>query len=213
MSSQAVNPANRRSRGFTIVELLIATLVFSVILLLVTAGIMQISRVFIKGITETNLQNSARSIVDAIAQNIQFNGGPITETVASPVAGTDYAFCVGNQQFTYRLGWQVESSPNATKHQAWHGLVQTSAAGCTAQNLANQSVTGRDLIGPHIRLANLVVTSVGTNQYRVQLRLVYGDDDLLNNPTTTTAACKNILIGTQFCAQSDLSTIVVKRVK
>lgn len=204
-------------RGFTIIELLVATMVFSVVLLIVTAGILQIARVYYKGVTEAATQNTARSIMDQIAQNIQFNGGAVTETASSPAPGTDYAFCIGNQQFSYRLGWQVENSPNATVNQIWHGLVQNTVAGCVSstapQTLSNQTVTGRDLMEPHMRLANLVVDNVGNNQYKVQVRIVYGDNDLLSNPTATNANCQNIRSGTQFCAVSDLSTIVIKRVE
>ena len=206
-----------RSRGFTIMELMIATLVFSVVLLLVTAGILQIARVYIKGVTESNTQNTARSIMDTISQAIQFSGGDVTETAASPVAGTDYAFCIGNQQFSYRLGWQAENGHNPTTNQTWHALVQTSASGCSsssaAQNLSNQSVNGRDLIGPHMRLSKLVVDNIDSNLYKVQVKVVYGDNDLLNNPTAGNTSCRGVQAGTQFCSVSELSTIVVKRVE
>lgn len=208
---------SKRMRGFTIMELLVATMVFAVVLLLVTAGILQIARVYYKGVTESNTQNTARSIIDTVSQAIQFSGGDVTETPAAPVAGTDYSFCVGNQQFSFRLGWQVENRYDAAANQTWHGLVQTSASGCSsgtgAQNLGNQSVTGRDLIGPHMRLSNLVVDNIGTNLYKVSVKVVYGDNDLLNNPTTPTASCKGVQAGTQFCSVSELNTIVVKRVE
>lgn len=206
-------------RGFTIVELLVATLVFSLVLLVVTTGIMQIARLYYKGLTEARTQNTARAIMDTIAQSIQFNGGDVTETPDTPVPGTSYAFCVGNLQFSYRPGWQVEDSPNATVHQSWHGLVQNTVSGCTgqsAQDLSLQAVNGRELIDPHMRVANLVVSSLGSNEYKIQIRLVYGDDDLLTpvgNPTDPTAGCKSVRAGTQFCAVSELSTVVVKRVE
>jgi prepilin-type N-terminal cleavage/methylation domain-containing protein len=199
--------------GFTIVELLVATLVFSVVLLLVTVGILQITRVYFKGLTESNTQNTARSIIDTVSQTIQFSGGDVMPTPTTPNPGTDYATCVGNQLFSYRLGWQVEDNPDASKSQAWHGLVHTSSAACNALTLTNQTVSGRDLMGRHMRLAKFVVEGAGTNQYRVQVRVVYGDDDLLDDPNGPTASCKNITAGTQFCAVSDLTTVVIKRVQ
>jgi prepilin-type N-terminal cleavage/methylation domain-containing protein len=213
-------------RGFTIIELMIATLVFSVILLLVTAGILQIARVYYKGHTESNTQNTARSIIDSISQAIQFTGGTVTETTASPTPGTDYAFCINSTQVSYRLGWQVENRLDAPKHQAWHGVVMRSGvSGCSgqpAQNLGNQTVTGRDLVNHHMRLADLQVDSLGANRYRVTVRVAYGDDDLLYSPaapadsagaTRPDAKCKPVQAGTQFCAVSELSTVVVKRVE
>ncbi len=214
---QPYNRLASRKAGFTIMELMIATMVFSVVLLVVTAGIMQAARMYYKGVTEANTQNTARSIIDTIAQAIQFSGGDITTTPVGPVAGNDYAFCVGSQQFTYRLGWQVEDSFSVANNQTWHALVQNSAGGCSsatgAQDLSQQTVNGRDLMGRHMRLSNLTVESLGQNLYKIQVRVVYGDNDLLNNPTGTNAVCQTAQAGTHFCSVVELSTIVVKRVE
>lgn len=215
----------RRDRGFTIIELMVATMVFSVVLLLVTAGILQITRVYYKGVTESSTQNTARSIIDSISQAIQFSGGEVTETTAGPAAGTDYAFCVSNNQFSYRLGHQVKNNPGAAD-ETWHAIVASTVSGscnsATPQTLSNQTVTGRDLMGKDMRLANLVVDNIGPSQYRIVVRVVYGDSDLLYSPsapsdaagaTKPDAACKPVRAGTQFCAVSELSTVVVKRVQ
>ena len=205
------------ARGFTIMELLIATVVFSVVLLVVTAGILQIARVYYKGVTESSTQNTARNIIDTISQAVQFSGGNVTPTAGSPSPGTNYSFCVGNQQFSYRLGWQVENGHNPALNRTWHALVQNNVAGCSsstaAQNLTNQAVNGRDLVGPHMRIANLSVTPAGGNAWRIQVRVVYGDNDLLNNPTAANASCRGQRAGSQFCSVADFSTVVVKRVE
>lgn len=209
--------SRRHSRGFTIIELLIATVVFSVVLLVVTGGILQIARVYYKGVTEAATQNTARGVIDTVAQAIQFSGGDVTPSAGSPVAGTNYAFCVGDQQFSYRPGWQVENNPNAGKNQTWHALVQTNVGQCssstTIQPMQNQAISGRDLIGPHMRLSKMIVEPAGGNAWRVTVRIVYGDDDLLNNATAADASCKGVRAGTQFCSVAELSTVVVKRVE
>jgi hypothetical protein len=197
-------------------ELLIATVVFSVVLLLVTAGILQITRVYYKGVTESNTQNTARAIIDSISQSIQFSGQLVTETPATaPPAGANRHICVGGRQFSYQLGSQVENSPTGA-NQVYHALTVRPLSGCstssTADTIDNQTAAGRDLIGRHMRLSNLSIRVVGTNQYRVTVRVVYGDNDLLNNPTATNATCRT-QAGSQFCAVSELSTIVVKRVE
>ncbi len=206
--------SKRRASGFTILELMIATMVFAVVLLFVTAGILQIARVYYKGVTEANTQNVARNVIDTVSQAIQFSGGDVIDTASSPSADTDYAFCVGSQRFTYRLGWQVEDkNKDSATNQIRHALVQDSSANCTAQDLSLASVTGRELIGEHMRLANLVVANLGANLYKVQVRVVYGDNDLLTNATGSNATCNAAKVGRQFCAVSELSTIVVKRVE
>lgn len=206
--------------GFTVIELLIAMSVFSLVLLIVTVGIMQISKVYYKGVTESNVQSTARSITETIAQAIQFNGGTTLATPGAPAPGSSYAFCVNDQQFSYRPGYQlVEASPGTD--QTLHALVQRTMSGCSAtpQDLSSAAVTGRELLAPHMRLAALVVQSLGNDLYKVHVRIVYGDDDLLwspsgnaAGPSAPDAACRSGA-GQQFCSVSDLSTVVISRVK
>lgn len=213
----------RRQRGFTIIELLIATSVFSLVLLIVTIGITQISKVYYKGVTESNTQSTARAIMDTIAQAIQFNGGTTMATPGAPgypTPGGSFAFCVNNQQFTYRAGYQlVDGTPGA--NQTRHSLVVRPMAGCssTAQNMAGTTVIGRELLSPNMRLSHLVVHSLGNDLYKVSVRVVYGDDDLLyspsgngSGPAAPDAACRSGA-GQQFCSVSELSSVVISRVK
>lgn len=204
------------SSGFTIMELLIATVVFGVVLLVVSTAILQFTRVYYKGVTESNVQETARSITDVIAQGIQFSGGVVTSTPSGPTAGGSNAFCIGDRQYSYQVGHQLtDGTPTST--QKPHALVHADIAGCTSstppQNLSNAAVTGREMLAPKMRLARMEVASVSDNLYRVRVKVVYGDDDLLTNPTTADAKCRNIRAGTQFCAISDITTTVVKRVE
>jgi prepilin-type N-terminal cleavage/methylation domain-containing protein len=203
----------RRERGFTVIELLIATVVFSVVLLIVTTGIIQATRVYYEGVTEANTQNVARSISDTIGQAIQFSAGAVTGTPASATAGSQSFFCVGGVEYLYYPGYQlVDTAPIPAKHQISHALIaHPFSGGCAASG----SLTGRELLSPKMRLSNIVVKNVGTdpNTWQVQVRVVYGDDDLLSNPTATNAACAAKTAGTQFCAVSDLTTVVTKRVQ
>lgn len=216
----------RRQQGFTILELMIATMVFSVVILLVTAGILQISRVYYKGLTESTTQSTARNIIDTLAQAIQFSGAEITETSGSD-PGVDYSFCIGNKQYSYRLGSQVMDNPEASD-QAWHALVERtvsgSCSGIEPQALNTENVDGRDLVGQRMRLAKLAVEDLGADRYRITVRIVYGDADLLRSPSNPNssievaamqpdATCQSVRAGTQFCASSELSTVVVKRVQ
>ena len=203
-------------RGFTIIELMIATMVFGTVLLGVTTAILQFTRVYYTGITAAKLQDTTRTIVDQISQGIQFNGGNVTNSPASPTAGSSYAFCVGNMQYSFTLGYELEDTP--TSSQTYHALVANNVPGCTsstpAQNMRVAAVSGREMLAPNMRLSNLQVTSIGTNVYRISIRIVYGDDNVLKNPNTTTAACTSgAAMGNHFCAVSDLTTVVTKRVQ
>lgn len=215
-----------KSSGFTIIELMVSTTVFAVLLLVVTFGILQISRVYYRGITEANTQDTARRISDIVGQSIQFSGGNISTTTGNPSPGASYQFCLGNEQFSYTTGYQVTDEPNSALFQSYHALVQRTLAGCSAgstpQDVRQQSVTGRELLDPRMRLSKLNVTQVSPGLYRVEVRVVYGDDDLLfspSNPDNSTGAtapdatCRASVQGTQFCAVSELNTIVRKRVQ
>jgi prepilin-type N-terminal cleavage/methylation domain-containing protein len=202
-------------KGFTVIELLIATAVFGMVLLVISIGVLQISRVYYKGITERNTQNVARSITDQIAQSIQFGGGVVTTTPAAPTPGSSYAFCVGNRQYSYQVGHQLVDSV-VSSDQKRHALTTRNVAGCpgaAAENMGNPTTDGRELLAPKMRLANLQVENIGTDLYKISVKVVYGDSDILNNPTATTATCQGIRAGAQFCAVSDLTTVVTKRVE
>lgn len=208
----------RASQGFTVIELMIATAVFAVVLVVVTAGILQVSRLYYKGVNQAHTQSVVRSITDTIAQTIQFGGGGVTPTTAGTATPTaPKVFCVGNQRFTYDLGWQVvDSSPNASNHQAFHGLVQDNFSGCSSsspQTISNSAVLGRELLSPNMRLSKLNVIDLGANLYRIEVRVIYGDDDLLKSPNDPLTSCINEKAGTQFCTISELSTVVTKRVQ
>lgn len=210
-----------QAEGFTIVELMMSTLVFSVILLLVTIGVIQVNRVYYKGVTEANTQNVARNIIDTMSQAIQFNGGTVgpIPTPSAPAAGSQQYVCIGNQQFVYTPGYQlVNGSPGV--HQTNQALVQRTVTGaCTAPS---GPVVGRELLSPNMRLSYFNVSAVGSGSdlYNVEVRVTYGDDTVLNNPTSTVntpstaiAKCKGIEAGNHFCSVTDLSTVVKKRVK
>lgn len=195
-------------------ELMIATMVFGVVLLFVTMAILQFTRVYYKGITQANTQDTARTIVDNISQAIQFNGGSVT-TTPPRAYGSTAAFCVGNQQYTYVIGKQmVESAPNST--QTFHALVARDLAGCASGSATppmNTAYTsGRELLSPKMRLAKMEVNAVGTNLYRITVKVVFGDEDLLQNPTAADTKCKS-QSGSQFCAVSEITTVVTKRVE
>ena len=215
---------NKDSRGFTIAELMIATAVFGVVLLVIATAILQLSRVYYKGVNETRVQTTARSIIDTLSQSIQFSGGIVTATPASPTPGNSYAFCIGNKQYSYTLGFQLADNPSSS--QTYHALVAKDAAGCTgalaAQDVRVPGVVGTELLAPKMRLAKLEIIPTSTAYYTINVRIVYGNDDLVYSPSNPSdvngyrqsdAKCRVQQQGTQFCAVSEITAAVAKRVK
>ena len=211
----------RRNAGFTIIELLIATAVFSLILLVVTGGILAFTRTYTKGINETNTQAAARNILGNISQAVQFSSavsgfvGPLNNS-GSPAS---QAFCINNTRYSYLLGYEVEDTYNGSLHQSPHALVIDNVASCSptdnAQDLAAGTLdTGsQELLGPHMRLADLSVvqkTFTSPQTFLITVKVIYGYDDLLVSPTTPAANCVGG-DGSEFCASASLSALVEKR--
>jgi type II secretory pathway pseudopilin PulG len=216
--------------GFTIVELLIATVVMSLVLLLMTTAIIQITSTYYEGVTETSTQNAARNIINTVSQALEFqgspfnpgnlpNGGTPTDTVApncpyhTPIEdpGCTYYFCIGDQEYIFQVGYEVETNPTAK--QAYHGFVVElpNTDSCTDPGSNYLETTSAlpaaddatDLLTPSMRLSQLTVTPLvcppslvneqqtcnqPSNQlFEIDVQVTYGDDYFLTCPGDTTA--------------------------
>lgn len=198
--------------GFTIVELLIATLVFSMVLLIITTGILQVTNTFFKGDNDSSTQQVATNVLNTIAQAVQFNGGVVDQNT------TANTLCIGNEQFSYWLGAELEPTVVAGQDQVKEALVENSV-NCDGA----RSSVGRELLADNMRLSNLTVTclssealcdstTTGGALYQITVRVVYGSSGLLSpSPTATNANCNGALEGEEFCSVSAVSTIVSER--
>lgn len=219
-SSRSVHSAISCQRGFTIIELMIATTVFSVIMLILTIGVIQLSRVYYRGITTTNTQNTTRNVMNNISQALQFNSGSFA-ALNTPNNGS-LGFCLGNIQYSYLPGYQLVTgtpSGQAGVYQSNHVLVENdnvaSCSGTQPQDLKSGAFSSgsKELMSPRMRLSSLSITPQNSGLFAVSVRIVYGDDDLLSSPSNgPTAACK-LRTGDQFCAVSNLSTTVQQRIQ
>jgi len=173
----------RAQAGFTIVELMVATVVFSVILIIITTGVIHITQTYNKGINLINTQNTARNIMDSISQSIQFSGGvvswpqPSDNPVGTSGPVTAGRGCIGSQQYDFQLGYQVDDNPDGTIKQAKDALtLRSGVAGCSKNPVAAVPATPTapqipavpgsfsppakdfsELIGQHMRLTKLTV--------------------------------------------------------
>jgi len=206
----------RSQPGFTIVELMVATTVLSIILLLATVTMTSIGNLYTKGVNQSATQDTARNIIDGLAQNLELSNG----YTLSP---DKQSICIGAVRYTYVLGKQIGS---AQPHVLWR---DTAPAGC-ANNSAVLGTSGAsggsELMAANSRLGELSIST--TSPYVISVQVAYGDDDLLCNAnapgdcalnTTSThladsgasLQCKGNA-GDQFCAVSTLTTTVVPRI-
>lgn len=192
-------------KGFTLIELMIAATVFSVILVIVSAGIIQVSKSFYKGVTMTKTQEVSRTILDDVSRAIQYNSG----LVSKPIMANDtvQGFCVGDRRYSYVL---------FTKHTDDNQVLMVDQiSGCNslsqAQGISGSSATGKELMGVNMRLLKLDVTDAGNGLWSITVRVAHGENDMLVSETDPNTTCQMGLAGSQFCAISELTTTVRKR--
>lgn len=210
--------------GFTIIELMIATVIFSMILILITVGVIRFNDAYYRGITQSDTQNVARTVMSNIAQSIQFTDGTVTAGMSG--TGGWQGLCVGGQFYQYLPGKQLTTNSTLGPNQTNKALIESSGPACSGST-PGSSLAGSELLSPHMRLSNLSVSSVGTDLFKIEVRVVYGDDDLVcassvagscgnasdtSGATAPDAECKESVAGSQFCAEADLSTVVQKRI-
>lgn len=213
-------------KGFTIIELLIATVVFAVILLVITGAVVQFSRLYYKGVVTSRTQQTARNIIEDISGSIQYSGGssfePHFPNYAAPpiLSGSDGYFCIGSKRYSFVLGRQL----NTTQR---HVLVRDDDPDCAASypSLATPALDpdASELIGENMQLLYVnVEDNIGgnANLYKITVRVAYGQESDMSDTTTLLGApgtdgimdiCQPTGIGGEFCSISELSTVVAKR--
>jgi prepilin-type N-terminal cleavage/methylation domain-containing protein len=228
---------NQSQQGFTIIELLIATSVLTLILLLATVMITSIGNLYYKGITLSQTQDTARSVVDQLTQDLQLSDGkpsvPDPTVPGNPNINTTlvpgqklYATCIGTTRYSYVLNQQIVTS---LPHVLWRDTIGSGVT-CSPVKLSttfapnsviSPGTAGTELMGAKSRLTSLVikVPLSGSTLYTIKLSIAYGEDDLLAGANTS-----NLLAGSdynvgcagstgnQFCATDRLTTSVIQRV-
>jgi len=202
-------------RGFTIVELMIASTVLAVLLLIIATALIQMSRIYQKGIVKSQTQEVARRISATIAESIQFTTGNIQPGL-TPAAGSQ-GFCVGNRIFSYLPSRQLtEGIPSATQTRV--GFIVADRSGCPA--------VADDLLAKSLPLPSGEFELLATNtSVRVeQPQLVAGTDDLYTFAVTVSYGPMDLIDlangecfggseDSHLCASSRLETTVKRRIK
>lgn len=190
--------------GFTIVELLIATVVFSVVLTIFVTTIVYVSDTLVKGSIQSQTQEIARSLEQNISQSIQASSGNITNNVD----GSYYYYCIGNNRYEYTLNTEQTSTTNPI-------LSVTSYSNCT-QKTGLQST--QSLLGDNMRLGHFSITPLTSNPdlYDIEITIGYGDNSQLTTNDTADPynySCPSSILDGYFCDVTKISSIVQQRVQ
>lgn len=208
--------------GFTLVELLIATTVFSVIMVISMYGFIRISKYYTKGTTVARMENSARNIIGDISNSIQFSvGNKLTQNY--PTAFSPGKICIGNKRYTYLV-----NTP-----QGFNGKDAIYSEEATGSNCGTITASTKQVLLPNnSRILNLTVKDLGYGNldvYKLKIMLLYVPDvpvsfiPSANQPGTdlvqvgfpaddlTQWKCKLGVRGSEYCAITTVSTIVYGR--
>jgi prepilin-type N-terminal cleavage/methylation domain-containing protein len=202
----------RDEQGFTLVELMIATTVFSIVLLLATTGIINIGKLYYKGISTARTQDTTRLVINEVSRSVQLT----KRELKSGSAGQHQAKCMGKDRYTYRINVKVADG----NHALWYDEI-TEGAECVPAD--PDASNGRELLGSNMRLIDFSIKDNPADRTRVEIKvgIAYGDNDLLTTysddgetyigPTPAAAQCKPTNSGGSFCAVSSLETFVKRR--
>ena len=217
-----MNQVQKTTKGFTVIELMIATAVFSTVLLLCATAIMQVGRMFYKGTVVNKTQDTARQVVDDIIQAIQFGGNDngFRATASATFSNglgpiTVQSLCLGTVRYSYVNDRSLGSNTSTQlPHILWKD--HTSVGNCTPLDITNtnpplSSADGQEMMGDNMRIPILSVPSPNSASiWAVNVVVSYGDADVFVTGSNF-GQCVSSRIGGQFCAVSSINTNVVKR--
>ncbi|HUC87913.1 MAG TPA: prepilin-type N-terminal cleavage/methylation domain-containing protein [Candidatus Binatia bacterium] len=192
-------------QGFTIIELMIATAVFAVVLLIATVAVISLTQSYIKGNVQSETQDAASSALTNITQAIQFNTAdsvtPVVYDGSTEDNGTvedGYGFfCIGNDLYFYQLNKEITSSTT-------HALLDFHSASCPPipatptqpatwesdypgspyygyisdlASIIGGDENAQELLAQNLNLEQLSITAPSTTggQYKVSVTVAYGD--------------------------------------
>ena len=215
--------------GFTIIELLIATAVFTVILIITAAALIGISQTYVKGSVEGNTQQTARKILSSISQDIQFNNNSSIILNPSSSSNTDeFYFCIGSDVYVYNLNKRLTSNPQSAQDSTWV-LIRYTNPICpkSPPSMPPSSNDSRyeELMASGQRLGQLSISENSINNnpaYTISIEIGYGANNVLNGTDTPPVnqinentkynyRCQTGL-DSSFCAVSSLTTTVAPRI-
>lgn len=218
-----------RQSGFTIVELLVALTVFSLVLLLCLVALIQIGRMFYKGISLSRTQEVARSIATDINNDLVLSKGIVE--VGSDAGSNLSWYCISGHRYTYELGKKLGT--DATAGVRRDSLVNNSACSPVVSGSVNLGANvfsdqTKEYLGEGMRVNVFDIQNCASGLCTVQVRVLFGEDDLFSsgsvplpgNPTAADyaltsaqadARCTGSISSSQFCATADVSTSVFKR--
>lgn len=193
-------------KGFTIIELMIATAVLSTMLVLVTVVMVNIGNLYYKGVNQARVQDTARNITDQVSEYIKLSD----RVPIGPVNGANgtQLYCVGGIRYAFVLGTQIGNLAPGTATRYYDVLwrdTDPTPGSCpteidpqhpvlgqldlTRSNLKAVDPEGTELIANNSRLTEFSMANASPSA--ISVGVAYGDDVLLCNPSAVPNSCNN----------------------
>lgn len=206
--------------GFTILEVLISTMVFTVVLLICIQAVTRIGQLYYKGVTSSQIQELTRNLSEEFSNQIQFGSSiPYPDSVSGGQGGTKLVFCVGDNRYQAVMNRKL-GDPDVTsvlKRKSYSGSCDLTP------DVGFDGAT--ELAVNNMRILKLSIVRnadpKSANLWNLDIRLALGDSDIFDYPAGSTdepsvygsATCKSGILGSQFCATSELASTLLRRVK
>jgi prepilin-type N-terminal cleavage/methylation domain-containing protein len=211
------------TKGFTIIELLIATAIFSVVLLIALGGFSGVGRLFYKGVSASQTQIAAENILTDVSTNIQ---SAANVNLLQTYNNYSY-YCIGGNRYTVKVNQLVltDATPNYAANGNF-GLLKDNLSGggacappcvsaCASPAIAFKNPT--ELLGSNMRLGKFQISQPDAisqpNLYNIKMIMAYGDDGVVGYSTPgdySSIYCIGNSAVQRFCAVHNLTTNIYK---
>lgn len=187
------------TNGFTLVELMLAMVLFSLTMVIATAGFIGMNRSYNRSVIRKQLSESLQMLAAELTQTIQTDGralnkykkcpeGTGSTTVTCPTVASDEVLCFAGTRYV----WGSESL-----------YKQTGSASVCNSSTSDYRSSGSQIVNPRFKVQALAVAPVqGQELFSVSGVLRTKDDNAFNNlGDPTQIACKGSSSGlAQTCA-------------
>lgn len=204
------------NKGYTIIELLIASLVFTTILLLCLEGITRLGKLYVKNISTSRTNQFIKSLSDEVTNQIKF--GASKPEIISTNTDNSYRFCISNKAYKIVFNTRNDS------------VLRKVSNGCSSIEFSDSNffVTNSENLGPPgMRVLDFSINQPdpGNSLWFMNIKVALGDNDLLidsdgNELNDTTpyekykeARCRSGISGGEFCSVLGISSSAMRRLE
>ena len=204
----------RKQGGFTIVETMIAVTVFSVLAMLTTLAVIQLSRSYQFGSSKTKLLDASRQIHARFTQAVQYGADTSTSvgTITSTTGTTYNVWCAGSTRFSWVLSSGSTIKTYTTNNPNKGALYADAVSGpgnCTSDTLNTD--TAEKLL-PQGSFVTIFSPSLANGYAQLNTRFNLGEADMYRGNDVGNGCESSSLAGVEFCAVVQYDSTATEKV-